>query len=273
MITFLKMHGLGNDFVVLDGRRDGLPLDADLVRRLGDRHRGIGFDQLALLSHSEIADVAVRFYNPDGSEAGACGNASRCIAALVGRELDRRQVTLATAGGVLPSRLRRRADRRRHAGPGLAWQDVPLAGPADTLALDLGVAGLPPAVALSMGNPHAVLFVDDVDLAERHGAALERHPVFPERANIGFARVLGPERIRLRVFERGTGLTLACGSGACAALVAAVRRGLVAERATMVLDGGELEVAWAGEGPVRMTGPYAISFSGSFDPATIGRRA
>ncbi|MEZ5904738.1 MAG: hypothetical protein R3C69_06420 [Geminicoccaceae bacterium] len=121
MITFLKMHGLGNDFVVLDGRRDGLPLDADLVRRLGDRHRGIGFDQLALLSHSEIADVAVRFYNPDGSEAGACGNASRCIAALVGRELDRRQVTLATAGGALPSRSRRRRSPstcRPRASPG-----------------------------------------------------------------------------------------------------------------------------------------------------------
>ena len=274
MITFLKMHGLGNDFVVLDGRQGALPLDADLVRRLGDRHRGIGFDQLALLTSSEIADVAVRFYNTDGSEAGACGNASRCIAALVGRELDRRQVTLATAGGVLPSRLH---DDGRIAvdmpPPRLAWQDVPLAGPADTLEVDLDVAGLPPAVALSMGNPHVVLFVDDVDLAERHGAALERHALFPDRANIGFARVLGPERIRLRVFERGAGLTLACGSGACAALVAAVRRGLVAERATMVLDGGELEVAWAGEGPVRMTGPYAISFSGSFDPATIGRRA
>jgi diaminopimelate epimerase len=274
MITFLKMHGLGNDFVVLDGRQGALPLDADLVRRLGDRHRGIGFDQLALLTSSEIADVAVRFYNTDGSEAGACGNASRCIAALVGRELDRRQVTLATAGGVLPSRL---LDDGRIAvdmpPPRLAWQDVPLAGPADTLEVDLDVAGLPPAVALSMGNPHVVLFVDDVDLAERHGAALERHALFPDRANIGFAQVLGPERIRLRVFERGAGLTLACGSGACAALVAAVRRGLVAERATMVLDGGELEVAWAGEGPVRMTGPYAISFSGSFDPATIGRRA
>ncbi len=273
MITFLKMHGLGNDFVVLDGRRDAIPLDADLARRLGDRHRGIGFDQLVLIEASDRADVGLRFFNADGSEAGACGNASRCVAALVGRERDRRRISLATRGGVLETRL---LDDGRIAvdmpAPRLDWRDVPLAGPADTLALDLGVAGLPPAVALSMGNPHAVLFVDDVDLVERRGAALERHAIFPERANIGFARVLGPERLRLRVFERGAGLTLACGSGACAALVAAVRRGLVAGRAVLELDGGELEIAWPGEGPVSMTGPYAISFSGSFDPATIGRR-
>ena len=272
MISFLKMHGLGNDFVVLDGRRGAPPLDADLVRRLGDRHRGIGFDQLVLIEASERADVALRFFNADGSEAGACGNASRCVAALVGRELDRRQVTLATSAGVLASRL---LDDGRIAvdmpAPRFDWRDVPLAGPADTLGIDLGVAGLPPAVALSMGNPHAVLFVDDVDLVEQLGPALERHAVFPERANIGFARALAPDRLRLRVFERGAGLTLACGSGACAALVAAVRRGLVAERAVLELDGGELEVAWAGEGPVRMSGSYAISFSGSFDPATIGR--
>ena len=274
MITFLKMHGLGNDFVVLDGRRETIPLDADLVRRLGDRHRGIGFDQLVLIEASDRADVALRFLNADGSEAAACGNASRCVAALIGRERNRRQISLATESGILESRL---LDDGRIAvqmpAPRFDWRDVPLAGPADTLALDLGVAGLPPAVALSMGNPHAVLFVEDVDLVERHGAMLERHEVFPERANIGFVRVLGPERLRLRVLERGAGLTLACGSGACAALVAAVRRGLVAERAVLELDGGELEVAWAGEGPVRMTGPYAISFSGSFDPATIGRRS
>ena len=152
------------------------------------------------------------------------------------------------------------------APPRLDWGGVPLAEPLDTLHLDLG-CGLPPAVAVGMGNPHAVLFAGDPDALDVAGlgARLERHPLFPERANIGFAHVLGPDRLRLRVFERGAGLTLACGSGACAALVAAVRRGLIRGRATLVLDGGELEVAWPGEGPVVMTGPASFVFRGSLD--------
>lgn len=272
MIDFLKMHGLGNDFVVMDARRRPLTVDPGLIARIGDRHRGIGFDQLVLMQPSETADVALRFFNADGGEAGACGNASRCIAALVMEETGRDRVTMATRGGILPAE--RLADGKVTVwmpAPRLDWRDVPLAEPRDTLAVELGVAGLPPAVCLSMGNPHAVLFVKDVDLAETLGPTLERHPLFPERANIGFARLLGPGRLRLRVFERGAGLTLACGSGACAAMVAAVRRGLVSARAVLILDGGELELAWPGEGPVAMTGPWARSFSGTFDPETIGR--
>lgn len=272
MVDFLKMHGLGNDFVVLDGRILPLELTPDLVARIGDRHRGIGFDQLVLMQRSAEADVALRFFNNDGGEAGACGNASRCIAGLLMEELGLERVTLATKAGFLPAE--RLADGRitvRLLEPRLGWRDIPLAEPRDTANVDFGVAGLPPAVCVSMGNPHAVLFVEDVDLVASLGPGLERHRLFPERANIGFARLLAPDRLRLRVFERGAGLTLACGSGACAAMVAAVRRGLVSGRATLILDGGELELAWPGHGPVAMTGAWATSYSGTFDPETIGR--
>jgi diaminopimelate epimerase len=272
MIAFLKMHGLGNDFVVLDARTRSLKLDPELISRLGDRHRGIGFDQLVLLQRSETADVALRFFNPDGGEAGACGNASRCIAGLLAEETGRDRLTLETKGGQLLA--------ERHPGgsvtvwmppPRLDWREIPLAEPRDTSAVDLGIEGLPPASCVNMGNPHAVFFTEDVDRVAALGPTLERHPLFPERANIGFAKLEAPGRLRLRVFERGAGLTLACGSGACAAMVAAVRRGLVTGRATLILDGGALELAWPGEGPVAMTGPWAKSFTGNFDPDTIGR--
>jgi len=271
MIGFSKMHGLGNDFVVLDARDGPLPLDPDLVQRLADRHRGIGFDQLVLLEPSETADLQVRFFNPDGGESGACGNASRCIAGLVAEETGRTRVTLETRAGLLPAECR--PDGRvtvQMTAPRFAWNEIPLAEHADTAALDLDIEGLPPAVCVNMGNPHAVFFVDNVDRIEAIGPALAHHPMFREGANIGFATLLAPGRIRLRVHERGAGLTLACGSGACAAMVAAVRRGLVTDRATLILDGGELELAWPGEGPVAMTGPWAKSFTGTFDPATIG---
>jgi diaminopimelate epimerase len=271
MIPFLKMHGLGNDFVVLDGRREPLRLARDLVRRMGDRHRGIGFDQLALLEPSVIADVAVRFFNRDGSEAGACGNASRCIAALVADETGRDRVHLETKAGVLAAE--RHADGRvtvAMPAPQFAWNVVPLREPIDTMAVDLQIADLPPAVCLSMGNPHAVFFVDDVDRITELGPVLELHAMFPQGANIGFARRESADCFRLRVFERGAGLTLACGSGACAAMAAAVRRGLASDRATLILDGGELHLAWSGQGAMAMTGSWSLSFSGTFDPDTIG---
>ncbi len=271
MTAFLKMHGLGNDFVVLDARAKPLSLDADLIQRLADRHRGIGFDQLVLLEPSETADIMVHFFNPDGGESAACGNASRCIAGLVAEEMGRDRVTLETKAGLLPAE--RHPDGRitvQMTTPGLAWEQIPLAEPADTAAVDFDIEGLPPAVCVSMGNPHAVFFVDNVDRIETIGPALAHHPIFPNGANIGFATVIAPGRIRLRVHERGAGLTLACGSGACAAMVAAVRLSLAKDSATLILDGGQLELAWPGDGPVAMTGPWARSFTGTFDPATIG---
>jgi len=274
MTAFLKMHGLGNDFVVLDGRREHLQLDADLVRRIGDRHRGVGFDQLVLIHSSDVADVAVRFFNPDGGEAGACGNASRCIAGLVAAETGRDRVRLETAAGTLAAeRLEDGRVAVAMPAPEFAWQAVPLLEAADTAAVELDIEDLPPAVCLSMGNPHAVFFVEDVDRVAALGPILERHAMFPSGANIGFARIDAADRIRLRVFERGAGLTLACGSGACAAMAAAVIRGLVSGRATLILDGGELELVWSGSGAIFMTGAWALSFSGSFDPQTIGRQA
>ncbi len=271
MIAFSKMHGLGNDFVVLDARRGDLPLDPELIGRIGDRHRGIGFDQLVVLLPSETADIGVRFYNPDGGEAGACGNASRCIAGLVAEETGRDRVKLETRAGLLAAE--RHPDGRvtvQMTPPRLDWNVIPLREPVDTNHVELGIEGLPPAVCVDMGNPHAVFFVDDVDRIEALGPTLVHHPMFPAGANIGFAKLEAPGHLRLRVFERGAGLTLACGSGACAAMVAAVGRGLVTERATLILDGGALELAWPGVGPVAMTGPWAKSFTGTFDPATIG---
>ena len=273
-LPFRKMHGLGNDFVVIDGRRSAVALTPEQLRRIGDRHRGVGFDQLVVVEAAEGADARLRFFNSDGSGAGACGNASRCVARLLLEEAPgASELRLATEGGVL---------KARRAGAGLytvemavprwRWDEVPLARACDTALVPLEVDGLGRPTALSLGNPHAVFFVpglDAVDVA-RLGAELERHPMFPERANVGFAQVLSPERIRLRVFERGAGLTQACGSGACAAMVAARRRGLVGDAAVLILDGGELLIAWPGEGPVAMTGPAAHVFEGELSAELLG---
>lgn len=269
-LPFVKMHGCGNDFAIFDGRGTALAFPPERVRQLADRRRGIGFDQLVLLEPHPQAAALVRFFNADGSESGACGNGTRCVARLLADESGRNEFELVTRAGTI--RCRVHAPDRVEVElppPRLFWEDIPLARPMDTLAVDLGVAGLPPAVAVSMGNPHAVLFVEDPDGLDvaRLGAELERHPLFPERANIGFAARIGPGQLRLRIFERGSGLTPACGSGACAALVAAVRRGIVRDRATLILDGGVLEVVWPGSGPVRMIGPAAYSFRGVLLPS------
>lgn len=268
-LSFIKMQGCGNDFAIFDGRARPLAFTPALVCRLADRHRGIGFDQLILLERHEQAAAFVRFFNSDGSESGACGNGTRCVARLLAEELGKDTVELATRAGTI--RCRVHAPERVEVEmppPRFRWDEIPLARPLDTLAVDLGMAGLPPAVAVSMGNPHAVLFLDDLAAidVERLGAELEHHPLFPERVNVGFAQLIAPGRLRLRVFERGSGLTLACGSGACAALVAAVRRGIVEDRATLILDGGALDVMWPGEGPVHMIGPAAICYRGILDP-------
>jgi diaminopimelate epimerase len=271
-LPFIKMHGLGNDFVVLDARSHALALTPGQVGRIADRHRGPGFDQLVLLEPSGRADVRLAFLNSDGSPAGACGNASRCIARLMFEETGRDRVVLETVAGLLPARrLRDGLIAVEMAPPRLGWRDIPLGVECDTLAVPLDIEGLPRPVAVSMGNPHAVFFIDDLAATdiEGLGAHLERHPMFPERANIGFARRLDAGTIRLRVFERGAGLTLACGSGACAALVAAVRRGLVRDEARLILDGGELTCRWTGEGPVTMIGPASLSYRGTLAPELL----
>ena len=265
MHPFVKMHGAGNDFVILDERRRALDLAPAAVAALSHRRTGIGCDQFITLHPAPPgtdADLFMRIRNPDGGEAGACGNATRCVAELLFEENGRPYQVIRTLAGDLPAV--RLADGRQQVDmgpPGLGWQDVPLARAADTLHLPL--PGDP--AACSMGNPHATFFVGDAGVAEARGAALERDPLFPERANIGFAQVLDDGRLRLRVWERGAGLTLACGSGACAAAVNAHRRGLTGRRVAVVMDGGTLEIEWAANGRVLMAGPAVTSFRGSVD--------
>lgn len=275
-IAFRKMHGLGNDFVVLDQRRDPAPIDVAAARAIADRHTGIGCDQLLLLEppRNPRAQVFMRILNPDGSEAEACGNGTRCVARLIAEETGRREVAIETVAGLLAATV---------AGggyygtvdmgePRFGWRDIPLAREMDTLHVDLRRGPLADPVCTSMGNPHATFFVADaeaIDLAAL-GPELEHDKLFPQRANIGVATVRDRQTILFRVWERGAGITRACGSGACAAMVAARRRGLVDDRARVLLDGGELEIAWPGTGSVLMSGPATLSFEGTFDPAFLG---
>ncbi len=260
------MHGAGNDFVIVDARLAPLPLSPARIAALCDRQTGIGCDQFITLEAPRPgggAALFMRIHNPDGSEAGACGNATRCVATLVHAEGGARAFGIETISGVLAARMDA-GEVTVDMGPArFGWRDVPLAYEVETLALPIAHG---PA-ACSMGNPHATLFVDDISVAPitTLGPALEHDPIFPDRANIGFAQILAPDRIRLRVWERGAGLTRACGSGACAALVNAVRRGLAARRAALVLDGGTLTIEWREDGHVLMSGPAAHAFSGVVD--------
>ncbi len=272
---FLKMHGLGNDFVVLDARGDALALDAKAARAIADRHLGVGCDQLLILERprSPEADIFMRIRNADGGEVAACGNGTRCIAALVMRETGKHRVVVETAAGLLEARAASGGRISVDMGPALLdWRDIPLARECDTLHVPLSLGPLVDPVCTSMGNPHATFFVADaeaIDL-EALGPRLEHDPIFPERANIGVAQVIAPDRMRFRVWERGAGVTIACGTGACAALVAAARRGLTGRKAEIRLDGGPLEIEWRGDGRVLMTGPVATSFSGTLDPSLLG---
>ena len=262
-VPFLKMHGAGNDFVVLDERARPLGLSAGQVRRLADRRLGIGCDQLITLHppppHTD-ADVLMGIHNPDGSRAGACGNATRCVAELLFEETGHPFQVVRTAAGDLPAERLPDGRFRVDMGPvRTAWHEIPLAHEADTLHLPL--PGDP--AACSVGNPHATFFTDDVDAAVRDGARWEIHPIFPERANIGFARMDAPDRMRLRVWERGAGLTLACGSGACAAVANAHRRGLAGPHVAVTMDGGVLDIAVTPAGHMLMAGPAEHSFRGT----------
>jgi diaminopimelate epimerase len=269
-VPFLKMHGLGNDFVVLDFRRSAIPLGAGAARRLADRRTGIGCDQVILLEPARhpAAQVLMRIRNADGSEAEACGNATRCVADLLYRESRESRVRIETAAGVLEAEALTDGSFAVDMGPArTAWHEIPLARAMDTDRVHLTSGPLTDAVCTNIGNPHATFFVGDVDTVdlEALGPGLEHHPFFPERANIGVAEIRSPRTIRVRVWERGAGITRACGTGACAALVAAHRRGLTERRADVELDGGTLEIAWREDGHVIMAGPATLSFEGVFD--------
>jgi len=273
MARFLKMHGCGNDFVVFDERAGSLGLTARRAAAIADRRTGVGCDQFIAiepLPPDSNANAFMRIRNSDGTEAGACGNATRCVVDLLARETGQRVQVIRTIVGDLPSEVLPGGWVRVDMGPArLDWSDIPLVRAMDTLHLDLAAGAVADPAAASMGNPHATFFVADVanlPVAEL-GPRLEHDPLFPGRANIGFAEILAPDRIRLRVWERGAGLTRACGSGACAALVNAHRRGLTGRLATLLMDGGELEIEWRADGHVVMTGPVATTFVGEIDLA------
>jgi diaminopimelate epimerase len=270
-LGFLKMHGLGNDFVVIDSRGREAVTTAALARALGDRHRGVGFDQLAEIREDETADIRLDFWNADGSRAGACGNATRCVADLVLRDTGQPRLTLATARGLLQAMRRPDGLVSVNMGPPqLAWDEVPLASPVDPLHLPL--PGDP--VAVGMGNPHCVIFLPDAEAADvaGDGPLLERDALFPQGTNVEFASLTAPDRIRMRVWERGAGITQACGSGACATAVAAHLRGLTGRQVFLDLDGGTLEIDWRADG-VWMTGPTAHVFDGWLTPAFLAAHA
>jgi diaminopimelate epimerase len=277
MTAFLKMHGLGNDFVVFDGRKGAILLQPQLARVVADRRLGIGCDQVIVMEPSKNgADIAMRILNADGSEVESCGNATRCVARLLMEEKDVTSVSIDTLGGLLVCTDAGHGRVTVDIGvPGLGWQDIPLAKDVDTNKFSIEAGGARfTAAAVNVGNPHCVLFVDDADVAHvsEIGPELERHPMFPARANVEFVSRLAEDRLRMRVWERGVGITLACGTGACATAVAAHRRGLTGRDVDIVLDGGELNIVWrTSDDHVLMTGPSSLSFAGDVDLVTLER--
>jgi diaminopimelate epimerase len=268
-LPFFKMHGLGNDFVVLDGRARDLGLTPALIMAIADRHRGIGFDQLAVISQG-MGDAHLTFYNADGSTSAACGNATRCIARHLMEESGKTRLELSTARGALVAVDAGGGLTSVNMGqPQLDWAEIPLAEAMDTL--ELPIEGGP--VATGMGNPHCTFFVADAEAVPlaQFGPRYEHHPLYPERTNVQVATVIGPDHIRMRVWERGVGVTLASGSSSCATAVAAARRGLTGRAVRVDLDGGTIHVDWREDG-VWMTGETAHVASGVFTPAFLAAK-
>lgn len=267
-VPFIKMHGLGNDFIVIDARGTVVPaMTAGFAAALADRKTGIGCDQLILLEPSDRATVRMRIFNADGSEVGACGNATRAIGLLLGGK-----ASIETLAGLLHTDAQDSGIAVDMGEPNFEWDRIPLAYAMDTLTMPVGWDELENPCAVNVGNPHAVFFVSDnctIDL-ERLGPLIEHDPLFPERVNVNVATVTSRQHIRLRVWERGVGETRACGTGACATALAAMRRGLVEREVEVELPGGTLTIGWGADNRVTMTGPAATSFRGEFDPADYG---
>ena len=277
MTAFLKMHGLGNDFVVFDGRKGGIPLEPALARAVADRRFGIGCDQVIVIEASKNgAEIAMRILNADGGEVESCGNAARCVARLLMEERDVGSVRIDTVGGPLLCTDAGQGFVTVDMGaPRFDWQDIPLAKSLDTNGFALAVGGMTlTAAAANVGNPHCILFVDDAEAADVAGLGpqIEQHPLFPARINVEFVSALSPSRLRMRVWERGVGITRACGTGACATAVAAHRRGVAERRVDVALDGGVLSIAWReSDDHILMTGPSTLSFAGDVDLAGLER--
>lgn len=270
-IAFIKMHGLGNDFVVLDAREAALPpMTPQVARALADRRTGIGCDQVVLLEPSAAPEAGhafrMRIFNADGGEVEACGNAARAVALLHGAP-----AVIETGGGPITLEPHDGGARVDMGAPRFDWDAIPLAYPMDTAAMPvgwpMGEGALEAPMAVNIGNPHVIFFVDDAAAValETLGPVIEHDPLFPERVNVNVASLAGPDHLKLRVWERGAGLTRACGTGACAAAVAAIRRGVVQSPVRVTLPGGDLVIAWQPGGTIKMSGPAATSFRGSFD--------
>ena len=282
-ISYLKMNGLGNDFAVFDARTRALKLTPDLARRIADRERGVGCDQIIILEPSDDADIFMRILNADGGEVEACGNAARCVAVLLMAEFGRPQVTIETEAAVLGAIVGEDMTVTVDMGaPRFRWDEIPLAEEfRDTRMIELQVGPIDDPVlhspsVVNVGNPHCIFWVDDLgehDLA-RIGPFLENHMLFPERANISLAQITSPDAMTLRVWERGAGLTKACGTAACAATVAAARKKLTGREVTVTLPGGPLHIHWReSDDHILMTGPAELEYEGTLDPALFNGAA
>ena len=260
------MHGLGNDFVIIDAREEEMELSSAKATAIADRRSGIGCDQLIILRPSDKADVRMQIYNADGSEVEACGNASRCVAKLIGDE-----TRIETAGGIIIGSATEDGAIVDMGKPRFEWQSIPLAYAMDTLNMPLGWEDLQNPAAVNVGNPHVIFFVEESDIVEldRLGPMIEVDPLFPDKVNVNVAHI-EDGTIHLRVWERGVGLTRACGTGACATAVAAIRRGLVSSPVQVDLPGGSLVISWKDGENIQMQGPTAYVYSGEADWTQFG---
>jgi diaminopimelate epimerase len=265
-IKFRKMNGLGNDFVIVDGRKYNLRLNNSAMAAIGDRKHGIGCDQIIILQPAENADVTMRIFNRDGGEVESCGNASRCVADLIFTETNKENVTIDTRGGFLSCQRAEQGFVTVDMGvPHFDWRDIPLAEPvADTARVPIGLNGLAEPCCVNVGNPHAIFWVDvieDINLTDL-GPKLENHPIFPQKANISLAKIISPDHMQLKVWERGVGLTKACGTAACAAAVAGARTGKTMRDVKVSLPGGDLFIRWDQNDHILMTGAVTYEFDG-----------
>jgi len=281
-IPFRKMNGLGNDFVVIDARTNPLELTTAMARAIADREHGVGCDQVIVIEPAMRADAVMRIYNADGGEVEACGNATRCVAVLLAQETEHADIDIKTTAGILSCEVHEDGTVTVDMGePRFAWDQIPLAEEfADTRKIELQIGPIDapllhsPSV-VNVGNPHCIFWVDDLDAVDlaQVGPMLENHPMFPERANISLAKVKAPDEIVVRTWERGVGLTRACGTAACATAVAGSRKGLTERHVKVTLPGGDLFLLWDDDDHIQMTGPVAHEFDGFLGPEVLSRGA
>ncbi|MDR0645853.1 MAG: diaminopimelate epimerase [Elusimicrobiota bacterium] len=265
-ISFIKMDGLGNDFMIIDGRNEKIKLTSADIKKAASRRTGVGFDQLFILEKSRKADVKMIIFNSDGSPACACGNGARCVADFIFNETSKKEILIEAPANRMLEARRAKLITVNMGKPSFDWRAIPLARKTDIMNMPQIIKGLGAPLALSMGNPHAVFFVKDVNKIDisKLGSEVENNKLFAQRTNVEFAQIITPSRIRMRVWERGAGITSACGSGACAVLAAAVKKGLAKNKADILMDGGKLIIEWDKNGDVLMTGPVHKSFRGEF---------